>query len=537
MPVIRIQRGELEKLGVKVEDLEENVRMLGADYKGVHGDEILVEFFPDRPDLYTVEGIARALKQYMGLEGFREYRVEEGEERVIVDESVSSVRPYIVAAVIRGINVDEGLIKSMMDFQEKLHITVGRKRKKIAIGLHDYDRVRGPFTYTTRPKDFSFVPLGFEEEMTLEEIIKRHPKGIEYGDILKGHDRYPVILDSEGNVLSFPPIINGTLTQITEETRNIFIDMTGTDLNALLGVLNIVASSFAERGARIEGVRISYPDGEVTTPIMEYREMSLSKDYAKRLLGFDVGDDEIERALRRMGYRATVGEEITVEIPPYRLDILHPVDIVEDIAKGIGYDTLPRRGLTRYHRGSGFEWENKLRIIMVGLGFLEVKTLTLSSIATQYRLMRLSAEDVPVVVENPVSEGTETLRIWLIPSLMEILRKNKHRDLPQKVFEVGYVRGASLERHLAFLYEDSRVGFTDSKSIVERILEDLGFSGYEVVEKEHPSFIPGRVAAVKVGGEEIGFFGEIHPEVLENFEIYYPVVGGEINLEKLGFRG
>ncbi len=532
MPVIRIQSSELKRLGVSVDILKDNVRALGADLKSV-GSEIQVEFFPDRPDLYTVEGVARALKYYTGIERPRRYSASEPGVEVTVDETVAGVRPYIVAAVIRDVSVDETMIKSMMDFQEKLHITVGRKRKKIAIGLHDFDKVKPPFTYTTRGSDFSFVPLGFEEEMTLAEILERHPKGKEYAHILEGHEHYPVILDSEGNVLSFPPIINGVLTQITPETKNIFVDMTGTDLNALMKTLNIVVCAFADRGARIEQVVVKYSDQELITPHLKYERMTVKKDYARKTIGITMSDDEIRVALEKMGYFVEIGEDIKVEVPPFRMDILHPIDIVEDIVKGYGYDGVPRRKIVKYNRGKGLEWESRPRMAMLGLGFVEIKTLTLVSFADEYDNMQIS-RNKEVVVENPVSEMTETLRTWLIPSLMGTLNNNRHRDLPQKVFEVGYVHLNGLKRHLAFAVIDSKIGFTDAKSYVERILLDLGVDNYDIEEKEHGSFIPGRCASILAGGEEIAFFGEIHPQVLENFELGYPVIVAEINLEKIG---
>ncbi len=533
MPVIRIQRKELERLGVSVDELVENVRMLGADLKDASGEEILVEFFPDRPDLYSVEGVVRAIKQYLGRGEKKKYAVNDGAERIVVEPNVKDVRPYIVAAVVRNVNVDELMIKSMMDFQEKLHITVGRKRKKVAIGLHDYDKVKGPFTYTTKDENFSFVPLGFEHEMTLKEILEKHPKGVEYGNILINKEKYPIILDSEGNVVSFPPVINGVLTQITPNTKNIFIDMTGTDLNTLLSALNIVVCAFIDRGAEVEKVNIDYGDLKIDTPELKYYEMDVNIDYARKILGFEISEEEIIKALEKMGYFSiSKGHSLKVTVPPYRQDILHEIDIVEDIAKGYSYDNIPLSKLNKYRRGRGMRWEEIPRLSMIGLGFVEVKTLTLVSMSAEYDLMQLNREP-SVVVSNPVSEGTETLRTWLIPSLMEILKKNKHRDLPQKIFETGYVRGSSLERHLAFLIVASRVGFTDIKSIVERVLGDMGITDYLVTSSEHPSFIPGRCANIVVKSEKIGFFGEIHPEVLEKFDIGYPVVGAEINIEKV----
>ncbi len=533
MPVLRIQKDELRRLGVNLDEFVNHVAMLGADLKDVTDDEINVEFFPDRPDLYTVEGVARAIKSFLGYEkGLRVYRADKSGVKIIVDSDIKEIRPYIVGAIIRDVDMDEMMIKSMMNFQEKLHATVGRGRKKLAIGLHDFDKVKPPFRYIAMDKNLKFIPLGFSESMSLEEILHKHPKGVEYGHIISHFPKYPIILDSENNVLSFPPIINGTLTEITPQTRNIFVDMTGTHLPTLLKVLNIVVCSFADRGARIESVEVIYPDDKIITPQLYYETIEVDRNYVKSLLGMGLSDEEIKEALERMGFGVEIEEKIRVKVPPYRMDILHPVDIVEDIAKGYGYHKFRGRGISRYKLGRANDWDFPLRMAMVGLGFLEIKSLTLSSFRLQYDMMRLPRKE-EIVVENPVSEVTETLRLWIIPSLLEILRKNKHRELPQKVFEISHVRRKRMEMHLGFAVIDVDADFTHSKSITERILTDMGIEDFEVGEKKHPSFIDGRCASVILRNEEIGFFGEIHPEVIENFELGYPVIAGELNLSKI----
>ncbi len=535
MPVIRLQRGELKRFGIDEERLIKEVSMLGADLKDYDSDEIRVEFFPDRPDLYTVEGVVRALRGFWGIErGAPKYSSKRSDVKLFVDEKMREIRPYIVGAVIKNVSVDDLMIKSMMDFQEKLHITVGRKRKKLAIGLHDFDKVKPPFRYVPKAKDFKFRPLGFKREMTLEEILKEHPKGIEYAHILNGLDEYPIILDSEDHVLSFPPIINGTLTQITEETENIFIDITGTDMNTLLSVLNIITCSLADRGASVESVEIIYPEHSFYTPKLEYSKIRVSKDYAKKILGIDLGDDQIKEALEKMRYNVEIsGNNIEATVPPYRMDILHPVDVVEDIAKGYGYTNFELSLPTKEKIGStSSELREKIQRIMNGLGFFEVTTLTITSPRMQYDMMLIPPESF-VEIENPITEEGTILRSWLIPSLMEILRKNRHRDLPQKIFEIGYVVKERKELHLAFLHIDSEASFTLSKSYTEAILRDLEMDEYEIKEHDHGSFIGGRCASILVDREEIGFFGELHPQVLENFQLGYPVIAMEINLSKI----
>ena len=215
------------------------------------------------------------------------------------------------------------------------------------------------------------------------------------------------------------------------------------------------------------------------------------------------------------------------------MDILHPVDIIEDIAKGYGYERFVPKKIERYKEGRGKSGEQWLRVAMIGLGFVEINSLTLSSFRNQYDMMMNPAEKY-VVVDNPVSETTETLRSWIIPSLLEIFRKNKHRELPQKVFEIGFVRRERMEKHLAYAVIDSDADFTLSKSVAERIMNDMGIEDYKIQEKKHGSFIDGRCASIILSDEEIGFFGEIHPQVIENFELSYPVISGEMDIGKIG---
>jgi phenylalanyl-tRNA synthetase beta chain len=153
--------------------------------------------------------------------------------------------------------LDDYTVKSVMDVQEKLHLTHGRYRMKVAIGVHDLDRVEPPFTYkAVDPASVSFVPLDMTEELNLREILAKHPKGRDYAWCLEGKKKYPIFIDKNNNVLSFPPIINGELTRLTENTRNLFIEMTGTDQQAVDAALNIVSASLADRGGRLQTVEI-----------------------------------------------------------------------------------------------------------------------------------------------------------------------------------------------------------------------------------------------------------------------------------------
>ena len=540
MPVVTFDRNDLDALlGQKVdlETLLERVPQLGAD---VHSydeatNSLSIEFFPDRPDLYCVEGAATALRAFLGFEeGLKRYPVTDSGIILKAEESVKNVRPYIVAGVVRGVSLNNAAIKSLMELQEKLHITMGRKRAKVAIGIHDLDKITAPFTYkAVNPDSLSFVPLAKTECMSMREILTKHEKGKAYAQLLDGKELFPVILDSNDNVISFPPIINGALTTVTENTKNIFIDVTGTDLNAINGALNIVACALAERGGSIQLVSIE-SSAKFKTPDLNPKTKDITVGDVNSLLGCNLNANQICEALSKMGCDSQIiGDIIRVNISATRMDILHEVDVIEDVAKGYGYENFGNRLPASQTFGSELsetKASNVIRQLLIGYGYLETTTLTLTSEETQFKMMRLPETEV-VSVLNPISEDHTCLRVSLIPSQMALLRKNKHRDLPQKLFEVGdVVIDAVRHKRLAAVNISVKSSFTEIKSLVESILRDLSVK-YEIQSSSSEMFIPGRGAEIVSDGKIIGVFGEIHPEVITNFELRYPVIALELDVE------
>ncbi|HUL38690.1 MAG TPA: phenylalanine--tRNA ligase subunit beta [Methanomassiliicoccales archaeon] len=540
MPVITFgYRDLIGLLGreVPAEELIGLIPMMGADFH--HFDpatgELGVEFFPDRPDNFSVEGVARSLRAFLGIEpGLRRYHVSESGITLKVERSVEGVRPYVVAGVVRDVRMTDELIRSLMELQEKVHLTVGRKRQKVSVGIHDMDAVRPPFVYkAVDPESISFVPLAKEVSMNLREILQRHEKGIDYAYILEGKSKYPIILDADGRVLSFPPIINGKLTTVTESTRNIFIDVTGTDMNAISGVLNIVATAMSERGARMQSVKVE-GRRKMTTPHLHPEEWSLSVRYANQWLGLGLSPEEMSSCLGRMGFDARPEKgRLKVLVPATRMDILHPVDLVEDVAIGYGYARFGAKLPEVHSIGSERPIERTadlVRQMMVGHGYYEVTTLTLSSRREQFDAVLLPPCEV-VEVLNPITEDHDCLRISLLPSLLAVLRKSKHRDLPQRVFEVGDVVIETRRRkHLAAVSIHSKASFTEVKSLAEGVMHDLAHE-FEIEPCDLPSYIPGRAAFILVEGQRAGHFGELHPQVMLNFELGYPVAAMELDLD------
>ncbi len=537
MPVVTLFWDELEKMvGRDREEILRKLPMLGCDIERVEEDHIDVEFFPNRPDLYSVEGVARALRGFMDIEtGFIEYAVRDGKWRIQVDEKVLNVRPRIVGCVVRNINVNEELLRSIIQIQEDLHWTIGRNRRKMAIGIHDLSKVNFPLKYTAVDENFSFVPLDFERVMSIKEILTEHPKGIEYGYILQNSKAYPMIIDAKGEAISFPPIINAEKTRVKEGTKDLFIDVTGFDEN-VDKALKILVAMFSDRGGEVERVEIVYPDRIEKTPDMTPEVMKIDKREIYSLLGFEMGDEEILKALERMRFGAELNkDEIVVKIPAYRADIMHSWDVIEDIAIGYGYDKIPAEYPRSMGIGKEHEWNylrDIVKEIMIGLGFTEIITFTLTNEKVMFEYMNRNAKAwkhyVPLM--HPLTEEHTILRTDLLPKLIEILKFNKHEEMPQRIFEVGdVVVGLENRLRLAACSTHAKANFSEIRSVVQAVMHELNLS-WDVKESEDEAFIKGRRAEIIVNGESIGVFGEIHPEVLERFELNMPVVGFEIDL-------
>ncbi|MEM3466974.1 MAG: phenylalanine--tRNA ligase subunit beta, partial [Candidatus Jordarchaeales archaeon] len=544
--VLKVKRmSELLGREITVEELERVVPWLGVDIENVGSDYVKIEYNPNRPDFSSQEGVARALRGFMEIEtGLPRYNVESGSVVLKVDPSVRPIRPWIVCGVVRGLKLDEERIVEIIEMEEALDWAIGRNRAISSIGLHNLDAVKPPFKYhAVLPDEIRFVPLDMETEMTPREILNVHPKGITYRHILEGAERYPIITDREGNVLSFPPIINGVLTRITENTRNLFIDLTGTRLEAVSAALNILVTTFADMGGRLESVTVEYPDKTLIVPNLSPSRWTLSVKNTNKLLGLKLKPEQIARCLEKMRLGVEhVGKELSVLVPAYRYDIMHEVDLIEEVAIGYGYfnlePTLPST-VTIALENPIQKLSNKVRMIMIGFGFTEVISSTLANYKEHFEYMMVKGD--PVRILNPVSAEYDILRSSLIPCLLKVLSNNKHEAFPQVVFEVGDIvvpdddaeTGAKRLLHLAGVMTHSEAGFTEIKSVAEGVLREMGVKNYTFKATDHPSFIPGRCAEVRVNGNTIGIVGEIHPKVLNNFELEYPVGAFEYDLQFL----
>ena len=557
MPTIDIDYPEFEKLlGMKfdrdIERVNEVLEFVKGEVKlfDEKADVMSIETKDtNRPDIWNVEGLTRALRGFLGLETSpREYKVDKPLMEIYVDERLSNIRPYIGCAIIKDVKLTDAIIRGFMHMQDKLDQSYGRNRQRTSIGLYDYGLIKSPLSYSvTKPTAISFVPLDFDKKMSLKAILKKHPKGLEYGHIVNKHPVYPILLDAEKKVLSFPPIINSNdLGRITDQTRNILVEVTGTMHETVLNTVKIVTLSLIDRGGEAHSAIVRYPREKqmVMTPDFEAKSMDLNVAYASKVLGLDLTAEQIAKLLPKAGFSVekTSEDKVTVKIPCYRVDVMHQVDLIEDIAIAYGYDKIkplwrrkPTTGGMRPEQGL----LDVARELMVGLGFQEILTYTLTNPKNLFARMNCKKERV-VELANPKVQTLTCLRNWLLPSLMEFLSNNSSVEYPQKIFELGKVtildekqETRTRDEHwLAAIICHASANFSEIKSALDALFMNLGIE-WKIKEAKHPSFLEGRTAAIYVKGKRLGIIGEMHPEVLNNFKLENLAVAFEMNLDSL----
>lgn len=538
MPLITLDKRDiLELLDTFVPDdvLSYNISMMGTDLKEVK-DTIEVEIFPDRPDMLSAEGFAMALEGYLGIKtGMPLFDVHDGGYTARIEEKVAHVRPYAVCAIVKDVTLSDGAVKSLMQVQEKLHITHGRNRKKVAIGVHDLEKITFPVTYTTRPTDFSFMPLEGDTELTLSEILSTHKKGIEYAHLLQEFKEYPLWIDAQGTVLSMPPIINSEDTKVEPETRHLFLDVTGYSRKALEQALNILVCSLARRGGHIYSVQVTERGDVYQYPTVTPQEMDVDLHYVNKWLGLTLTQDEVTTLLNRMRYDVSGSK---VKIPPYRADILHPVDIIEDIATAYGVDKIQEviPEISTIGEENPLEvFSRKVAALMAGCGLLEVKNYYLTS---KQFFEKTSITEEFIEVENALTAEYNVLRSWLLPGMLYTLYSNKHYEYPQAIYEIGEVvkpdktqpEKTREELHLAAVICHPKASFTEIKEILKVLFLNIGVT-WELKPAQHPTFIPGRCGSIMVS-EPIGYIGEVHPDVLTTWDLEVPAACFELDLGK-----
>ncbi|MDG6898360.1 MAG: phenylalanine--tRNA ligase subunit beta, partial [Nitrososphaerota archaeon] len=536
MPVVNINLARFCRMvGADRRRIMDRLPYVGLDIEGEDAKSVRVEYSPNRPDFGTDYGIARALRGTMGKElGPPRYKSRPSGMTVAVDPRLAGVRPYIACVAATGLKLDDEDVRQLISLQEDLHNGLGRKRRRVAIGLHDMTAVTPPISYAAHRPGFRFRPLDCGKEMSLSEILADTEQGRQYGTTFKGTKLYPVITDAIGVVLSFPPIINGDATKVSTKTHNLFVDVTSTEVQAGDHVLSILATTLADMGAKLGSVRVSYGKSVRTTPDLRPSKVPLDMKLIDEVLGLGLSRSQVVESLRRS--RLGV-ERNTVMVPGYRFDIIHPVDIAEEVALGYGFDRLSP--LYPESRQPGAfnplsQFLERTADIMAGSGMVELMNYELVDERTLYAGFGRTGES-RIQVENPRSSEHSILRDSLVPSLMAALARNVKDEYPQRVFEIGRVylreRGkVSEEWRLCCLIAHSQASYTEAKMHLESVVRLMAGREAATRPSTHWAFAPGRCAAAQIGGAAIGHVGEVTPEAVSAFQIGVPVSGFELRL-------
>jgi len=558
MPTIDIKKRDLDALigkKLSVSALEKKLMLAKAELKEYNAetDELKVELSDsNRPDLWSAEGIARQLRIALSgkPEAYPFYKQGGKASREIrVAKGMKSVRPYIAACTAIGIHMNGDVLAQMIQSQDKLSEIFGRKRATVSIGIYELDRIIFPVDYRlAEPSSVSFIPLGMEEKLTLAGILERHPKGIAYGAIVKPFTQYPVLTDSLGRVLSFPPIINSReLGEVKTNTKNVLIEVTGTDLRMTVLTLNILATSFFDRGADIEPVLVNYPyetalGRRVTFPCDTSGTMTVPLAKFSAGLGEHVSSADVNKYLSSYGHILKSGTgKVSVTAPPYRDDIMHPMDLVEDYAISKGYESFEPIMPQQSTVGAISRIELLSDIVrghMVGSGFQEIMSNILCS--REELDYALQTGEKLVEVDNVMSLAYSVLRNRVIPSLLTVEAASSKAFYPHRTFEVGEVAvldekenmGSRTDLNLGAIISHPGANFSEMHSTLDILLYYLNME-YTLDPAEHPLFIQGRCGRIMSQGNALGFIGELQPEVLERTQITMPCAAFEINLNKL----
>lgn len=533
--------------------------------------QLKIEIPANRYDLLCIEGISLMLNVFRGKITYPNYQLiipHHGRtEKIIVHSETSRIRPYISGAILRNVRFTQETYDSFISLQDKLHQNLARHRTLVAIGTHDLDRIQGPFTYEALPpKDIKFKALNQNEEMNAEELMNSYKNDKHLGkylSIIQNSPVYPVIYDSQRIVCSMPPIINSDHSRLTLKTKNVLIEMTGTDKTKLEIVNNIMVAMFSQYCAEpftIEPVSvISDHNGETrNTPDLSRLMMNVEVDYINKSCGLNESSDSICQFLARMCYSAlpSLNSEniIHVSVPATRADVLHQCDIMEDFAIAYGFNNLPRSSPNKASTIAQPLPINKLgdlaRVEAALAGWVEVMPLILCSHDENFLFLnRKDDGNTAVILANPKTAEYQVVRTSLLPGILKTIRENKKHSVPIKIFEVSDVafKDTSLERksrnvrHFAAAWYGKTSGFEAIHGLLDRLLlmlessfieqekDDQDISSrnskysYWIDEINEPTFFPGHSAAIYLRSGDtttrIGEFGILHPTVLEKFEL------------------
>lgn len=501
--------------------------------------ELKLEFNPDRPDLFSFTTLNSAIRAYYKNEIIKPISPVRDDLRFQIFPEALKLRSQVSAFVAVGQPVGNKF-RDLIEFQEKIHQSIGKNRSKVSIGLHDMRLLKPPFRYQSfKASEISFIPYDQDREMKASEILRVHSKGQEFSHLLGNGLNVPIIMDSENQVLSMPPIVNGKASIVSGSTEKFFVDITGTDRGAVEKSCLLLQHFFASAGyeIRIPSLNGGISPAEISK--MDSRSIRVNLANARKILGLSrINPGTVKEDLIRMGYYSAdprlSGEDsliIDVRVPGYRVDVMGEIDIIEDLGKSIGYDHIEeRRPVLDLIGAPRFDTvlKDRIREISVGLGLQEVMTF----VVTSGEYYQFTVRENGINIYNPKSQDFSVVRDRLRLNILDFLRINKRRSLPQRVFEIGdVIKNLEQQTVVCYAITGYRAGFSEIKQYLNALLQRFNKDEPKFDQAEISEFIPGRSGYIIVGGRQVGVIGEVHPETLTRFDLTSPVALFELNMK------
>jgi len=460
----------------------------------------------NRPDLWGTAGCARQLRVYNGGK-IPEYpffsspgAMKQAAYKVMVEKSVAKVRPFLAGFVASGKTINDPMLRDIIQTQEKLAWNFGRKRRSVSMGIYRTGIIKWPIIYRgVDPDSVSFVPLQWDGPLTLREILKKHPKGKEYAFIQEHEPLHPLLVDSGNRVLSYPPIINSEdLGAVEVGDTDIFVELTGTDMEAVTLAASIVACDLADNGFTISPVEVSYesdtPFGKKCVfPYYFQKPVFCSLGRIEKSLGKKLNAAECLAALARMGVKGesatdsengeraglVKSEGVRVMPPEYRNDFLHAADVAEDvmIGQGLSFFTPERpRDFTVGRLTPVTHFSRRIKELMAGMGYQEMIYNYLGSRKDFVEKMRNDGKNI-IQIANPMTENYEYVRNSILASLLESEAVSGHTVYPHRIFEIGKVAyldesdnyGSLTRQYLGFLHADRDSSFNIAAAQIQTL--------------------------------------------------------------------
>lgn len=565
MPSISVDKAELmASIGKQIDDavFESAVFDFGIELDDTYEENGRVMYKFDIPanryDLLCLEGLSYALRAYMGVGPYQDLRVG-AEGSITVHKHPTHERVHIACAIIRGIEFTDLSYNSFIGYQDKLHCSVGRNRSLVAIGTHDLSKIDGQIEYSSVDlESINFVPLSRGDRQVvngkdLESHFRQDRKISKFFSLLSDENR-AVAFTCNGEIMSVPPIINSEMTKMTKETKDVFVEVTGTDFNKVNTVLKLILCNF--RGNEVCPVRILdvCTQETVITPVFSRHSYAITTESVLKKLDLDLTPAKIQELLERMAYMvSTENDKIVVSVPEVRSDVMHEWDIVEDIAISYGYNNFERRIpsiSTVGHEDPLSKFSDKVRAELALCGYNEVLTLTLLS-----RMENIVDSESAVVLSNPKSKEYEVVRTSLLPGILKSICSNLHGKIPMRVFEIadvvllsdGTEEGARNERRACAVIASNRSMLEEIQGPLSLVLEKCGLRSFRYVSLEtcvssysskeykaiSSTYLENQSAFVKVDGEVVGTIGVLHPRVCQMFGIPYAASSFEISIDAL----